>query len=338
MTQRTRRLVAAALLVLGPTLLSVTPATAAKAEAKAKKTITVGDNFYKASKITVLVGDKVTWNFTGRGIHDVVVEKGPAKFHSQKRSYGYTFSKVLKKPGVYRIVCTLHPSMTMKITVQDLRRADDDHPRATFDLDSSTSVAISGGRDLMAGLLDGVRVIESSLLGPAAITLHLADLGAEVIKVEPPQGDYVRQMTWPIVEGVSLMHLHINRGKRSVTLDLRTPEGVEVYLDLVRGADAVVEAMRPGALAKRGLGYDEAARGEPGDRVLHDLGLRHDRSVQGHAEPRHRVRHVGRARRARVRRRRLLLHARAPVDGHPRRAVVRRVRDPRRHRARPGDG
>jgi len=109
----------------------------------------------------------------------------------------------------------------------------------------------------MTGLLDGVRVIESSLLGPAAITLHLADLGAEVIKVEPPQGDYVRQMTWPIVEGVSLMHLHINRGKRSVTLDLRRPEGVEVYLDLVRSADAVVEAMRPGALAKRGLGYDK---------------------------------------------------------------------------------
>jgi crotonobetainyl-CoA:carnitine CoA-transferase CaiB-like acyl-CoA transferase len=108
----------------------------------------------------------------------------------------------------------------------------------------------------MAGLLGGVRVIESSLLGPAAITLHLADLGAEVIKVEPPQGDYVRQMTWPIVEGVSLMHLHINRGKHSVALDLRTPEAVEVYLDLVRNADAVVEAMRPGALEKRGLGYE----------------------------------------------------------------------------------
>ena len=115
----------------------------------------------------------------------------------------------------------------------------------------------------MTGLLGGVRVIESSLLGPAAITLHLADLGAEVIKVEPPQGDYVRQMTWPIVEGVSLMHLHINRGKRSITLDLRTPEGVEVYLDLVRNADAVVEAMRPGALEKRGLGYERLREVNP---------------------------------------------------------------------------
>jgi len=105
-------------------------------------------------------------------------------------------------------------------------------------------------------LLADVRVIESSLLGPGAITSHLSDLGAEVVKVEPPQGDYVREMTWPIVEGVSLMHLHIHRGKRSLVLDLRVPEAVEVYLDLVRGADAVVEAMRPGALERRGLGYE----------------------------------------------------------------------------------
>ena len=107
------------------------------------------------------------------------------------------------------------------------------------------------------GPLSGVRIIESSMLGPAAITTALADLGAEVIKIETPSGDYIRQMTWPIVEGVSLMHLHVNRGKRSLVLDLRTPEGVETYLDLVRGADVVIEAMRPGGLARRGLGYDE---------------------------------------------------------------------------------
>src|SRR5436190_5463839 len=94
------------------------------------------------------------------------------------------------------------------------------------------------------------------MLGPAAITTHLADLGAEVIKVEPPSGDYIREMTWPIVDGVSLMHLHVNRGKRSVALDLRTDEGREVFRDLVRNADAVVEAMRPGGLERRGLGYE----------------------------------------------------------------------------------
>jgi crotonobetainyl-CoA:carnitine CoA-transferase CaiB-like acyl-CoA transferase len=106
-------------------------------------------------------------------------------------------------------------------------------------------------------------VIESSLLGPAAITTHLADMGAEVIKVESPAGDYVREMTWPIVEGVSLLHLHINRGKRSLTLDLKTPEGAEIYKDLARDADVVVEAMRPGSLARRGLGYDDLKQINP---------------------------------------------------------------------------
>jgi len=95
------------------------------------------------------------------------------------------------------------------------------------------------------------------MLGPGAITTSLADMGADVIKVEPPAGDYIRRMTWPIVEGVSLMHLHISRGKRSITLDLRTPEGAEVFKELVKEADAVIEAMRPGGLAKRGLGYED---------------------------------------------------------------------------------
>jgi crotonobetainyl-CoA:carnitine CoA-transferase CaiB-like acyl-CoA transferase len=111
--------------------------------------------------------------------------------------------------------------------------------------------------------LAGLRVVESSLLGPAAITTHLADLGAEVIKVESPAGDYVREMTWPIIQGVSLMHYHVNRGKKSLTLDLAKREAVEVYLDLARGADVVVEAMRPGSLARRGLGYEELRAANP---------------------------------------------------------------------------
>jgi crotonobetainyl-CoA:carnitine CoA-transferase CaiB-like acyl-CoA transferase len=102
--------------------------------------------------------------------------------------------------------------------------------------------------------LSGLRVIECSMLGPAAITSALVDLGAEVIKVEPPAGDYIRAMTWPIVEGVSLMHLHLNRGKRSITLDLRSERGKEVFRDLAATADVVVEAMRPGALERLGIG------------------------------------------------------------------------------------
>ena len=111
--------------------------------------------------------------------------------------------------------------------------------------------------------LAGVRIIESSMLGPAELGGLLADLGADVIKVEPLQGDYGRQMTWPIIRSStgagesSLLSLHINRSKRSIAIDLRAPEGAQIYRDLVRDADAVIEAMRPGALAKRGLGYDD---------------------------------------------------------------------------------
>ena len=111
--------------------------------------------------------------------------------------------------------------------------------------------------------LAGVRIIECSALGPAEITTFLIDLGAEVIKVEPPQGDYIREMTWPIVEGTSLMHLHVNRGKRSITLDLRTEAGQEIFRDLCRDADAVIEAMRPGGLARKGLGFEDLKQINP---------------------------------------------------------------------------
>lgn len=111
--------------------------------------------------------------------------------------------------------------------------------------------------------LHGIRIVECSALGPAAITMPLIDLGAEVIKVEPPAGDYIRSMTWPIVEGVSLMHLHVNRGKRSLVLDLRTDAGADILRQLAAGADVVVEAMRPGGLARRGLGYEDLRRINP---------------------------------------------------------------------------
>jgi len=121
----------------------------------------------------------------------------------------------------------------------------------------STTAADSGA------LLAGVRIVESALLGPGGVGMHLADLGAEVIKVEAPGGDYVRKMAFPIVDGISLLHWHLNRGKRSIVLDLRKPEAVEVYLELVRRADAVVEAMRPGALARRGLTWERLQEANP---------------------------------------------------------------------------
>jgi crotonobetainyl-CoA:carnitine CoA-transferase CaiB-like acyl-CoA transferase len=112
-------------------------------------------------------------------------------------------------------------------------------------------------------LLSGVRVIESSLLGPGFVATFFADLGADVIKVEPPAGDYIRQMTWPIVQGVSLLHLHTHRGKKSIALDLKTEEGIALYKELVASADVVVEAMRPGSLAKLGLGFEDLKKVNP---------------------------------------------------------------------------
>ena len=106
--------------------------------------------------------------------------------------------------------------------------------------------------------LEGLRVVEVSLLAPNLLGMHLADLGADVIKVEPPgAGDYTRQVGAARAGGLSFLHLRWNRGKRSVVVDLRTAEGADVFRDLVRVSEVVVEGMRAGALARRGLGPDE---------------------------------------------------------------------------------
>ncbi|MBM4077840.1 MAG: CoA transferase, partial [Planctomycetes bacterium] len=107
------------------------------------------------------------------------------------------------------------------------------------------------------GFLSGIRVIDCSLLGPAALAGHMVDFGAEVIKIESPAGDYGRQMTWPIVEGESLLHHHINRGKKSVVLDLKNDEGKRIFAELIKTADVVIEAMRPGFLNKIGFGFEK---------------------------------------------------------------------------------
>jgi crotonobetainyl-CoA:carnitine CoA-transferase CaiB-like acyl-CoA transferase len=108
-----------------------------------------------------------------------------------------------------------------------------------------------------ANLLDGVRVVEVAMFAPDATGMHLADLGAEVIKVEQPGlGDPARLLGVPY-RGESTATRRWNRGKTSIMLDLRVPEGTQVFRELVRRADVVVEGMRPGALARRGLGYDD---------------------------------------------------------------------------------
>jgi crotonobetainyl-CoA:carnitine CoA-transferase CaiB-like acyl-CoA transferase len=123
--------------------------------------------------------------------------------------------------------------------------------------------ASTGSMGDEGGLLHGLRVLDVSLLGPAALAQQLADLGADVVKVEPPEGDHVRRVGWPIVEGSSLLHWHLNRGKRSIVLDLRKPSDVATFLQLVGQADVLVEGMRPGALERRGITWERLTHANP---------------------------------------------------------------------------
>jgi len=111
--------------------------------------------------------------------------------------------------------------------------------------------------------LDGIRVIEicTTIAGPACGRL-LADFGADVIKIEPHGGDPVRQMGRHKGD-VSLYGASILRGKRSVVLDLKTPQGRALALALIDSADVVLENNRPGVLERLGLGYAAVAQRKP---------------------------------------------------------------------------
>jgi crotonobetainyl-CoA:carnitine CoA-transferase CaiB-like acyl-CoA transferase len=115
------------------------------------------------------------------------------------------------------------------------------------------------------GPLDGVLVADFSriLAGPYA-TMLLADLGAEVVKVEGPAGDDTRTWMPPVRAGESTYYLGINRGKRSIVLDLRDAEDVEVARELARRADVVIENFKPGGMARFGLDFDSVAADNPG--------------------------------------------------------------------------
>src|ERR1039458_8722059 len=112
----------------------------------------------------------------------------------------------------------------------------------------------AGKETSMAKPLAGIKVIELAnfIAGPLCGTL-LADMGADVIKVEPPKGDMSRA-TPPIRNGESVSFVALNRNKRSLVLNLKRPEAIEILLKLAAQSDVFVEAYRPGALEKLGLG------------------------------------------------------------------------------------
>ena len=124
--------------------------------------------------------------------------------------------------------------------------------------------------------LHGVKVIEMGQLiaGPFA-GKFFADFGAEVIKIEPPEGDPLRK--WRrLHEGTSLWWHVQNRNKKSITVNLRSEAGQEVARRLIRGADILVENFRPGALEKWGLGYERLSQENPGLVMLRLSGFGQD--------------------------------------------------------------
>jgi crotonobetainyl-CoA:carnitine CoA-transferase CaiB-like acyl-CoA transferase len=121
--------------------------------------------------------------------------------------------------------------------------------------------------DTPLSVLQGVRILSFTqfLLGPAGVQ-YLADMGADVIKIEPPGGKLFER-NWAgcdlFLNGVSVFFLCAHRNQRSLTLDLKRPEGQAVAKRLVAGADVLVQNFRPGVMARLGLSYEEVAALNP---------------------------------------------------------------------------
>lgn len=118
------------------------------------------------------------------------------------------------------------------------------------------------------GPLDGVRVVDLStvLMGPHA-TQALAEMGADVVKVESPEGDVIRQVGPRRHPGMGALFLNSNRGKRGLCLDLKDPRGRDALLALLRDADVLVHNLRPQAIARLGLDHATLAPAHP--RLVH---------------------------------------------------------------------
>ena len=116
----------------------------------------------------------------------------------------------------------------------------------------------------MSGPLEGIRILDLSwvLAGPFC-TMNLSDLGAEVIKLERPNvGDLARGNA-PFINGESSYFMSINRGKKSITIDLQAERGKEIFLKLVSKVDVIVENFVPGTMKRLGLDYDMVKKHNP---------------------------------------------------------------------------
>lgn len=136
----------------------------------------------------------------------------------------------------------------------------------------------------MPGPLDGIRILDLTavVLGPVA-TLHFADMGADVIKIEPPEGDVMRNAGNPPSPGMGPIYLALNRNKRSLYLDLKKPEAVAALKRLAKDADVFVHNSRPQAMERLGLGYEHIRAINP--KIIYAYSLGYKRSGPYGAKP-----------------------------------------------------
>ena len=136
----------------------------------------------------------------------------------------------------------------------------------------------------MAGALDGLVVLDltTHLSGPFC-GMQLGDLGADVIKIESPQGDSMRGAP-PFVEGEGAPFMLWNRNKRGIRLDLKDAADLEVFWDLVDGADVVLENFRPGVMKRLGLGWDALHARFATKRINHSVAFSDDGACTNQAE------------------------------------------------------
>src|SRR4029077_2593706 len=119
-----------------------------------------------------------------------------------------------------------------------------------------------------SGALAGVKIVDlTRVLGGPFATQLLADHGADVIKLEPPMGDEVRDWGPPFHDDDASYFIGINRNKRAIALDISKPEGQKVLLRLLDGADILIENFKPGSMEKWDIGYDQLSRRFP--RLIH---------------------------------------------------------------------
>lgn len=117
------------------------------------------------------------------------------------------------------------------------------------------------GDGQMSAPLSGLRVVDlTRYLAGAYTTMILGDLGAEILKIENPEGGDGSREVGPFVNGVSTYFLSVNRGKKSIAVDLKHPAGREIVLDLIATADVVVENFVPGTVDRLGIGFEDSKK------------------------------------------------------------------------------